>query len=145
MSNKWILVLVVTVVFGGAGFWGGMKYSQNKSPASQFAGARGNFGGAAGRVGRNAGNGAFGKIIAKDATSITVQLAMSSTTNSVAGSRIVLYSSSSQIEKTVAGSASDLSVGENVSVSGTPNTDGSITAQMIQIRPAGATMFGRIN
>jgi len=37
--------------------------------------------------------------------------------------------------KAAQGSMSDLSIGENVTVTGVTNSDGSITAQSVQVRP----------
>lgn len=139
MNNSLIVSIVAAaIVFGGGGFYAGMQYQAGKTPSragGAFAG--GNFAGRiAGAGSRTAGaGGAFGTIIAKDATSITVQLSMGTSTAS--GSKIVLYDTSTQIGKMVTGSTNDLAIGENVTVSGTPNSDGSITAQNIQIRPAG--------
>ncbi len=91
---------------------------------------------------RASGAGAvFGTIIAKDANSITVQLGggpnASSTNAGASGSKIVLLNANTEVGKTVAGSSGDLVVGQTVVVNGTPNSDGSITAAMVQIRPEG--------
>ena len=142
MDSKLIAgFIVVAVLAGGGGYYAGTKSASvsvaGNRQAGQFTGGQG------GRGNRTfGGNGAaFGSIIAKDVNSITVQLMggpnASSTNGSSTGSKIVLFSGSTEIGKTVPGSATDLTVGQNVVVNGTPNSDGSITAQMIQIRPAG--------
>jgi len=128
-----VKIIVVAVIAAGAGFFGGMKYGQS-APAQTGAGQRaqsaGGFG--ANRTGvRGAGqNGNFagGQIIAKDATSITVKLQDNS-------SKIVFVSSSTSVIKSAQGSLNDLTVGENATVTGTANSDGSITAQSVQVRP----------
>ena len=129
-------MVAVAVVFTGGGFWGGMNYASGQR--ASFSG--GTFAGRTGGTGRTNGmNGAFGTIIAKDASSITVQLGgpnATSTNSSSTGTRIVLYGDTTQIEKTVSGSAGDLTVGTSVLVNGASNSDGSITASSIQIRPA---------
>ena len=142
-KNTLVSILITAVVFGGVGYWYGASKAQSNTPADRFTqrGANGNFGSAGGRGGRNGSNNAFGTIIAKNATSITVQLASVGTTTASAGSKIVLYSGTTQVSKTISGSAVDLSVGESVAVSGTPNSDGSVTANTIQIRPAGAGQY----
>jgi hypothetical protein len=136
----------VAILAGGGGYYAGTKSVSSVAVTNnkQFGGA----GGQGGRTNRFAGAGAaFGSIVAKDANSITVQLMggpnASSTNGSATGSKIVLYSGSTEIGKTVAGTGSDLTVGESVVVNGTPNSDGSITAQMIQIRPVGMGRPGR--
>ena len=80
--------------------------------------------------GRNGfgGGATMGQIISKDATSITVSIP-------TGGSKIILLDSSTPINKQTAGTLADLTVGTEVSVTGTTNTDGSITAQSVQIRP----------
>ena len=56
--------------------------------------------------------------------------------------KIVLVGSSIEITKSAAGSVEDLATGINVTVVGTANSDGSVTAESVQIRPAGAVPFG---
>jgi hypothetical protein len=69
-----------------------------------------------------------GAIIGIDEKSITVKLRDNS-------SKIVFVSSSTEVMKSAQGSILDLVIGEQVTVSGTPNSDGSITAQSVQVRP----------
>lgn len=138
--NKNILIgaIIGILLVGGGAFFGGMKYAQGSSVAagrgnfanltpeerqarlSQTGAARGSQGGA-----RNGGF-TMGEILSKDAQSITVKLANG-------GSRIVLFSTSTEVSKSAAGSINDLTIGEQALVSGTPNQDGSVTARTIQI------------
>lgn len=126
---KIILSVVVLLVVAGGSFYGGTIYQKNQAASAKLSFA-GNF---TGRTSRTGGAGAgfvSGSIISSDANSITI----SSVTG---GSKIVFYSGTTQINKMASGTASDLTLRTNVSVTGTTNSDGSITAQNIQIRPAG--------
>ena len=116
------------------GFFGG-KSMTPQQPVNNFGG--GNFGqGGGNRAGnRMSGGGASGEIIAKDAQSITIKLRDG-------GSKIVFYSSKTDVLKSVTGVADDIAIGKQVMVVGTGNQDGSITAQSVQIRPDGAKMPG---
>jgi hypothetical protein len=51
-------------------------------------------------------------------------------------SHVVLITPSTTVSKYVAGSLSDVAVGSTIVVSGTTNSDGSVSASVIQIRPA---------
>lgn len=143
-------MIAIAVIFGAGGFYGGMQYA-NSSAASQKSSRFGGAGGgnyAAMRGGQGAGrggaamggangNGGFitGQITAVSGSSITVQERDGS-------SKIVLYSGSTAVGKTVSGSVSDLAAGDNVMITGAANSDGSVTAQSIQIRPAAPNTNG---
>lgn len=141
-KNKNLLLVIVGVVAliigGGIGFFGGTKYQQSKTQTrfTQFANG-GNFMGRTGMNGRFGTGGANamavrGEIISADTNSITVKMSDGST-------KIVVLGSSTMIAKTTTGSTSDLTNGANVIVFGTTNSDGSVTAQNIQI---GNSPFG---
>ncbi len=134
MKKDKITLLVVMVVVAVISFYGGTKYgssqnSQNVSQGGRNFGAAQNISGTMRRGGQG-GSGGFigGQLISKNDKSITVQLRDG-------GSKIVFVSNSTQVLKSTVGSLTDLAVGEQVSVSGTANSDGSITAQSVQIRP----------
>lgn len=134
-KNKKITFGVIAAVLIMVSFWSGMIYGKSKgtAPGGQFGamtngGTRGGF--------RNTNGGMVsGEVLNKDAESITVK-------DRSGGSRIIFLSDSSQILKSTTGSVSDLSVGEMVTAIGTPNADGSITAQSVQIRPTGIPYGG---
>jgi hypothetical protein len=142
-KNSWIVVIVIAIVVGGAGFWGGMTYAQNQAPSARtaFTGAAAGRAGFAGRAGGTAGGATFGTIISIDPTSITIQLP-ASTSTATSGTKIVLYDSSTQIQQLQSVPASNLVVGQSVTVTGAANADGSVTATSIQIRPTGAGRAG---
>lgn len=127
-------VFVVILIVGGA-FYSGTVYAKSKTPTRSFTG-QGQYAGMGGARTRGGMGGlTVGQILSKDATSITIQMPDNST-------KIVLVSTSTQVLKAATGALSDLSVGTNVAVSGTANSDGSLTAQSVQIRPAGSLMPG---
>ena len=117
--------MVVPIFF----FFGGMKYQQSKEPAFL---RQGGFQGTRAGSDRTGGNAGFrpvnGEIIGADEESITVKLSDGS-------SKIVLLSDKTEINKAATATKEDLKVGEKVSVFGTDNSDGSVTAQNIQLNP----------
>lgn len=131
IMNKHIIITIVVVLVVAIGaFFGGMKYQQAQG-ASAFSGAQAaRFGG---RFGMGAGGQRFGaptlgKIVSADANSVTVQMADGS-------SKIVNLDNTTKIVKTSTAVVSDLTTGTEVAVFGTTNSDGSVTAQNIQINP----------
>lgn len=141
MSKHTWVIIAIAIVFAGGGFWAGMTYAQSKlSPRGQFAGAAGS---AFGRTGANGarsfggGGATAGTIISSGNGTLTIHLPNATTTGATTGTKIVLYDSSTQVEEMQSVSTSNLSAGKNVIITGTPNSDGSITASSIQIRPAG--------
>jgi hypothetical protein len=126
IKNNIVLIIILSLIVGGAGFFGGREYQKSQRPSLGQFGARG-ASGAAGMRGRN-GNGAVGTILSVDANSMTVKLADG-------GSKIVLLTASTSINKAATAAASDLTVGGTVAAFGTTNTDGSITATNVQINP----------
>jgi hypothetical protein len=132
-QKQLIAVLIAVLVVGGLGFYGGMQYGKNGNAAAVYGAGRFGQGMMNGTQGTRAGmmrNGASaGEILSKDDTSFTLKMGDS-------GSRIIFFSTTTTVTKSVPGSMSDLTVGQYVSVFGTPNQDGSVIAQSVQIRPA---------
>jgi hypothetical protein len=129
MKNALIVPIIVAVVAAGAGFFGGMQYQKSQVPTG--AARMGNFSGRTGATGsanRNGFRPVTGSITAADDTSITVKLQDGS-------SKIVIVGASAQINKATAATKTDLAIGHTVMVVGTQNTDGSVTAQSIQLDP----------
>ena len=136
MKNKAIIItIVVAIVTAGVGFFGGMQYQ--KSQRSNFGangagfmmGQRGTSGG---RFGSGNGGAVVGQIISIDTNSITVKLRDGS-------SKIVILSGTTTINKQATGTKSDLTTGTSVAVFGQANSDGSVTAQSVQLNPVSRT------
>ncbi|MFA6354445.1 MAG: hypothetical protein WCX12_02055 [Candidatus Paceibacterota bacterium] len=134
--KKILPIIIAIIVAGGLGFYIGTKStgggntpadnnkqigSQNFQPGSGFGAGR--------RAGVGTGGGfVSGDVIKKDATSITVQ------TNE-GSSKVILISDTTPVMKEASGTLGDVLVGKQITVIGSANSDGSITAQSIQLRP----------
>lgn len=127
MKKNQLLIgsIIILIIIVGGTFYGGMFYGQNKKKNLSFlqqnqgTSIRGNRPGGAGLN--------SGEIISKDDKSITIKLV-------TGGSKIIFYSTNTEVGKFVNGTPADLSVGQTVSINGSTNQDGSITAQSVQIR-----------
>ena len=133
MKNK-IVLIVGAIVLIAASFFGGMQYGKSKGqqmPGS-FTGLSSQgrqfqqTDGSSRRIGAQGSGFVFGEVISKDDKSVTVKLPDG-------GSKIVFFSTSTSVMKSAEGSVNDVVVGEQVSVNGTANQDGSVTAQSIQV------------
>lgn len=139
-KNQNILILIlIAIISAGGGFFAGSKYQpkQIANQRTQFVGQFGNRGQVGDLGAREVGNNRMagfrggqilGDIISADDKSITVKLADGS-------SKIILFSSSTSINKAAEAGLEDLKAGEKVAVFGSNNTDGSISAQNIQLNP----------
>lgn len=137
--NKNIILAVLVILLCGGSFYGGMKYQQKKGLQNirqqfgngQFQRGNGsaNISGQPRQAGnRMGGRAVTGEILSQDEKSLTVKSADGS-------SKIVLLSETTTVNKATEGTKDDLKVGEQVVVFGTENTDGSVTAQNIQLNP----------
>jgi Cu/Ag efflux protein CusF len=121
------VILIVVALLGG--FFGGMMYQKNQSSTLSAAG-RGNFAGRFGQAGQNAA--AFrpvrGQVLSTSTNSLTVKMSDGST-------KIVVLSSTTAFMQSTQAALSDVKTGDTVNVVGTQNSDGSVTAQQVQINP----------
>ncbi|MDD2785777.1 MAG: DUF5666 domain-containing protein [Patescibacteria group bacterium] len=146
-SSMIVAIIVAAIISFGGGFAVSryvlpVKPSANvQGEFARFAGGSGGAGGAAvgqfairtgsGAGGARAGAGGgfvSGEILKKDDTSMSIKMQDGS-------SKLVLVTSSTQALKTSTTDLSGLNVGEQVTVIGSANSDGSITAQSVQVRP----------
>ena len=138
-SKTLLVMFAVAILTAGAGFYCGIVYQKGKTPK---VGPNGFMARDFNRDGRNQmplpGSGGrmaggmlrpvVGEILSKDDKSVTVKLQDGS-------SKLVMLSSSTVINKAEKVDAGALIVGETVRVFGTTNSDGSVTAQDIQLNP----------
>jgi len=143
MKKNILITVVIVLVVGAGAFYGGMKYGQNKISTGNLGAAgfsnltteqrqalrqqQGNANFQGGTMRAN-GNMTAGEIIARDDKTITIKMPDG-------GSKIVFYSDSTTVQKSTDGTSADLQIGQEVTTNGTANSDGSVTAQTIQIRP----------
>jgi len=133
MQKNNILIAAGVVIIAGVSFFGGIQYDKSQTPVrGNFSGqTAGAFAGRSGMGGAGRASGGFvsGKVLSVGSGSLTIQLQNGN-------SQIILLGSTAQVLKTTSGSISDLAQGTNVVITGTPNSDGSLTAESVQIRPA---------
>ena len=131
VKKHWVAIvacIACAVVF----FFVGMIVGKGMSGRTGIAGGGYSASSTRGYGGGRGGSGggfASGQISDIEGQSITLQLPNGN-------SEVVLYSSSTQVIKPTTASMSDLTVGTQVMIGGTQNSDGSLTAQSIQIRGA---------
>jgi len=122
--NKTIIVTAVIALVVGYG----IGYFTHPA-ATQPQTARGNFSGT-GNLARGGGGGLLSGTVAKeDSGSITLNTRDGS-------SHVVLITPATTVQKSVNGTLSDIAVGSVIFVTGSTNSDGSISASSIQLRPA---------
>jgi len=131
MKNNVFSFILIAVISLGVGFYAGSFYQKNQQQSrfSQF-GTR-NFSGQnqGGRFGMGT-RPISGQIIKKETDSITVKTQNGST-------RIVFFTEKTSIGKITKTTTEDLKENETVFIIGQENSDGSITAQNIQIGQIG--------
>lgn len=146
MNKNIIIIIIAAVIFGGVGFFGGIQYQKSKGVlvgpgAGNFRNmsdeqrqqAVSQFGGSGNTSAQNKnariGGGGFvsGEILSQDDKSITIKLPDG-------GSKIVFFSDSTEINKSVVGNKEDLQTGKTASIMGETNQDGSINAKTIQVK-----------
>jgi hypothetical protein len=127
----WIIVAIIAFV---GGWWiGRATVPAATSGRGAYAGASSTRGTFASRGGAASGGLAMGQVLSIDSQSITLQLANGNSEN-------VFYSSSTPVIIPQPASISSITPGTNVIITGTANSDGSLTAESIQVRnnPTGA-------
>jgi hypothetical protein len=122
----WAVIVVVALV---GGIWYGK--SSVASKAASATAARSGYG----RTGAASGGFVSGQIISVSSSSLTISLANGN-------SQVVFYSGSTQIMKPTAVPASALAAGTRVMIGGVANSDGSLTAQSIQVTTGGGFSGG---
>ena len=132
MQKNTIITGVVALIIGlGVGYFGSTAFVAKTPARSTFA--RGSFTASStafARGGNQASGGLLtGTVASKDSGSITLDTRDGS-------SHVVLITPDTTVQKTVAGALTDVAVGATVLVTGTTNSDGSVSAASIELRPA---------
>ncbi|MGH7175730.1 MAG: hypothetical protein ACREGR_05240 [Minisyncoccia bacterium] len=130
--NKQLLITgaLALVVGAGLGYFGSSAFA--KAPTNGLY-IRSGFTASSTAFARG-GNQAFGSalsgtVAAKDSGSITLNTRDGS-------SHVILVTPDTTVSKIVTGSLSDVTMGASIVVTGTTNSDGSVSASSIELRPA---------
>ncbi len=124
MNKNTIIAAAVALVVGlSAGYYLHTAPAQTQNTSGNVTRTGGMRGGA------NGGGFLSGTVAAKDSGSITLNTRDGS-------SHVVLINPATSVSKSVSGALSDVAVGSTIIVSGTTNSDGSVSASLIQLRPA---------
>lgn len=141
---KPLTIIPLILLIAASSFYGGMKYqsSKNTSPLAQGMsfgqnggsrqlrmGGSGNFAGAMG-MNRNSGGFLNGEILSNDVAKNILTIKTRDN-----GTKLAFYTSSTQVRVMEDGALKDVAIGKTVTLTGTQNSDGSVTAQSIQLRP----------
>ncbi len=136
MKNNIPVFVVILLIAVATSFYGGTKYQQSKTPS--FASRFGDFqnmrfpsadGQQVGNRVRLTGGQIIGEVISLDQESLTLKLIDGS-------SKIIIVPQSASITQSTTAAKADITVGTNVAIFGSDNSDGSTTAQSIQLNPA---------
>lgn len=125
-NNAIIISIIIAIIFAAGGFFAGMQYqkSQARSALAQGFGGAGGFRRFAGANGATGSAPIRGTVLSTDASSITLKLADGS-------SKVIILSSGTGIVKSTTAKASDVKSGDTVTIIGTSNSDGTVTAQQV--------------
>ena len=127
-NTMMVLAIVLIVLAGVGGFVGGMQYQKTNSSSNFAGGANGTFRQRFGMMGQNGQN--FrperGQVISFSNGTMTLKLSDGST-------KLIVLPSNTNYLKTDTASQSDIKTGDTVTVLGTQNSDGSVTAQDVQV------------
>ncbi|MES2930704.1 MAG: hypothetical protein V4665_02890 [Patescibacteria group bacterium] len=133
MNKKTIIVsIIVLIAVAGLSFYAGQVHANKKrqSNTPNFQGGFRTTGGANNRMisGRAAGtNLIMGTVVAKDDTSITIK-------DRTGGSKIIFFTGTTPVGKTATGTLDDVIIGKEITITGTANPEGSVSASSIQVR-----------
>ncbi len=139
-----ISVILLVAIAGYGGYYlgsaktgaGGAGFQRGQMPGGQGAGGQRQGQGQNGQRGAmRGGNFLSGEVLKMDDKSVTIKL-------NDGGSKTAYFTASTSVDKSAVGAVSDLKTGDRVMVSGKANTDGSVNADTIQIRPAGMMPVG---
>lgn len=127
MKNLPIIFAVVLVLVAAGAFFGGMKYQQNKA-GNGFSRNTGQVQGQFRQRNGAGGMAVNGDVLSIDSNTLTVKLTDGS-------SKIVTFSDKTTVSQASASATANIKTGERVAIFGVSNSDGSVTAQNIQINP----------
>jgi len=124
--NKQILIFIpVTIAIAGGSFFGGLVLGYFKAGQGNFSRT-----GQGSTIRKNIGMGGnliVGQILSLEGNTLTVKL-------QTGGSKIVLLSDITKVLKSTDTTKEELLTDKNITVTGKTNSDGTVTADTIQIR-----------